>query len=126
MGRLYLCNVCDVEVQDSRYCEKHLRKPKFDRRNNTRSKKPNKFQANQTWKERKHKEAAVKWYIDNYGYVCSGYDRPSHPSKDLTADHIVPKFMGGNPLGRLRILCRSCNSRRGAKMKANFGIYVSK
>jgi 5-methylcytosine-specific restriction endonuclease McrA len=32
---------------------------------------------------------------------------------DLTADHIVPLASGGDPLGKLRVLCRSCNSRRG-------------
>jgi 5-methylcytosine-specific restriction endonuclease McrA len=34
---------------------------------------------------------------------------------NLTADHIVPIARGGDPLGPLRILCRSCNSRRGAR-----------
>jgi 5-methylcytosine-specific restriction endonuclease McrA len=34
---------------------------------------------------------------------------------DLTADHLIPLAKGGNPLGALRVLCRSCNSRRGAK-----------
>jgi hypothetical protein len=29
------------------------------------------------------------------------------------ADHIVPLARGGDPLGKLRVLCRSCNSRRG-------------
>ena len=33
---------------------------------------------------------------------------------DLTADHITPIANGGHPLGPLRVLCRSCNSRRGA------------
>jgi 5-methylcytosine-specific restriction enzyme A len=30
---------------------------------------------------------------------------------DLTADHITPLARGGHPLGPLRVLCRSCNSR---------------
>ena len=34
-------------------------------------------------------------------------------TEDLTADHIVPLARGGDPLGKLRVLCRSCNSRRG-------------
>jgi 5-methylcytosine-specific restriction endonuclease McrA len=33
---------------------------------------------------------------------------------DLTADHVLPLALGGHPLGELRVLCRSCNSRRGA------------
>jgi 5-methylcytosine-specific restriction endonuclease McrA len=35
---------------------------------------------------------------------------------DLTADHVVPLAVGGDPLGRLRVLCRRCNSGRGARM----------
>ncbi|MBA3735178.1 MAG: HNH endonuclease [Actinobacteria bacterium] len=33
---------------------------------------------------------------------------------DLTADHVTPMAAGGHPLGQLRVLCRSCNSRRGS------------
>jgi hypothetical protein len=40
-------------------------------------------------------------------------------SEDLTADHVTAMVTamvnGGDPLGPLRVLCRSCNSRRGAK-----------
>ena len=35
-------------------------------------------------------------------------------TRDLTADHITPLARGGHPLGPLRVLCRRCNSRRGA------------
>jgi 5-methylcytosine-specific restriction endonuclease McrA len=35
---------------------------------------------------------------------------------DLTADHIIPLARRGNPLGELRVLCRPCNSRRGAEL----------
>ncbi|MEO5575561.1 MAG: HNH endonuclease [Gaiellaceae bacterium] len=34
-------------------------------------------------------------------------------TRDLTADHITPLARGGHPLGPLRVLCRSCNSRCG-------------
>jgi 5-methylcytosine-specific restriction endonuclease McrA len=34
---------------------------------------------------------------------------------DLTADHIVPLARGGHPHGELRVLCRRCNSSRGAQ-----------
>ena len=36
-------------------------------------------------------------------------------TEDLTADHVTAIANGGDPLGPLRVLCRSCNSRRGAK-----------
>jgi 5-methylcytosine-specific restriction endonuclease McrA len=34
-------------------------------------------------------------------------------AEDLTADHVDALANGGDPLGELRVLCRSCNSRRG-------------
>jgi 5-methylcytosine-specific restriction enzyme A len=48
--------------------------------------------------------------------------RAAHPwceecgaTEDLTADHLTAIANGGDPLGPLLVLCRSCNSRRGAK-----------
>ena len=35
-------------------------------------------------------------------------------TEDLCADHVVPLAAGGDPLGRLRVLCRRCNSSRGS------------
>jgi 5-methylcytosine-specific restriction endonuclease McrA len=34
---------------------------------------------------------------------------------DLTADHLTPLALGGDPLGPLLVLCRRCNSRRGSR-----------
>jgi 5-methylcytosine-specific restriction protein A len=34
-------------------------------------------------------------------------------TRDVTADHVIPLAHGGDPLGPLRVLCRSCNSQRG-------------
>jgi hypothetical protein len=33
----------------------------------------------------------------------------------LTADHLTPLALGGDPLGPLLVLCRRCNSRRGSR-----------
>jgi 5-methylcytosine-specific restriction endonuclease McrA len=51
----------------------------------------------------------------------SRHARALHPfcaecgaTEDLTADHVEPLANGGHPLGELRVLCRSCNGRRGA------------
>ncbi len=51
-----------------------------------------------------------------YGNWCPGYGRDPHPASDLTADHVVPLAAGGAPLdrGNLAVLCRSCNSTKGA------------
>jgi 5-methylcytosine-specific restriction protein A len=34
-------------------------------------------------------------------------------TENLTADHVTPIANGGDPLGDLQVLCRSCNSTRG-------------
>ena len=59
---------------------------------------------------------AVRAWLNQYGPICPGYQRDPHeviPS-DLTADHVTPAVRGGIG-GQLRILCRSCNSKRGAR-----------
>ena len=38
-------------------------------------------------------------------------------TKDLTADHVVPRALGGTIEDGLRTLCRRCNSSRGAGRK---------
>lgn len=48
--------------------------------------------------------------------VCPGWDRPAHPSDDLTADHVLPRARGGEQGGPLRVLCRPCNSARQATL----------
>ena len=58
-----------------------------------------------------HRAAVAAWVAQN-GWVCPGWRRRPHPARDLTADHIVPYSQGGR---RLRVLCRSCNSRKGPK-----------
>ncbi len=52
-----------------------------------------------------------------HGDWCPGYGRDPHPASDLTADHVVPLAAGGAPLdiGNLAVLCRSCNSTKGAQ-----------
>ena len=51
-----------------------------------------------------------------HGDWCHGYLRPGHPAADLTVDHIVPLAAGGAPfdIGNTSVLCRSCNSTKGA------------
>jgi 5-methylcytosine-specific restriction endonuclease McrA len=43
-------------------------------------------------------------------------------AEDLTCDHVVPLVVGGlNTPSNIRVLCRSCNSARGAKAKRTTG-----
>ena len=64
--------------------------------------------------ERARRAAAVTAWVSINGWTCPGWQRDPHPSHDLTADHVTPVAHGGIN-GPLRILCRSCNSSRGAK-----------
>ena len=55
-------------------------------------------------------------HLATHGYWCPGYGRPAHLARDLTVDHGQPLAGGGKPydLAQLRVLCRSCNGRKGA------------
>lgn len=64
--------------------------------------------------ERARRADAVAAWRTRHGDLCPGWQRPPHPAADLTADHIDPVGAGGPEHGALTVLCRSCNSRRGA------------
>jgi 5-methylcytosine-specific restriction protein A len=66
-------------------------------------------------REKRRRAAAVTEWRATYGDVCPGWEREAHPSSDLVADHIVAVAAGGAESGPLRVLCRSCNSSRGAR-----------
>ena len=63
--------------------------------------------------ERLRRLETVDAYRMQYGDWCPGYANPPHPATDLTADHITPRSQGGET-GPLRVLCMTCNARRGA------------
>jgi 5-methylcytosine-specific restriction protein A len=64
--------------------------------------------------ERTRRAAAVAEHRANYGDVCPGWQRPPHPARDLTADHVLPVAAGGAEHGPLSVLCRKCNSAKRA------------
>jgi 5-methylcytosine-specific restriction protein A len=77
---------------------------------------PNPTTASRTPAERRRRAVAVAQWRKLYGDWCPGWgDRPPHPATDLTADHIEAVGAGGDPAGPLRVLCRRCNSARGAR-----------
>lgn len=65
-----------------------------------------------TARERTRRAEAVAAHRAEHGDWCPGWQRPPHPSGDLTADHVVPVGAGGAEQGDLTVLCRSCNSRK--------------
>ena len=46
-----------------------------------------------------------------------GYKRDAHWTRDLSADHIYPVSQHGEG-GPLRVLCESCNKRRGGELRS--------
>jgi 5-methylcytosine-specific restriction protein A len=64
--------------------------------------------------EQRRRAAAVQTHIAAHGYWCPGWRTPPHPTRDLTADHPLAVAAGGAETQELEILCRSCNSRKGA------------
>lgn len=61
-----------------------------------------------TYAEKRRRKATVLAWVAVHGFVCP---RCGHRTTDLTADHVIPRFEGGE-LGPLRVLCRRCNSTR--------------
>jgi hypothetical protein len=65
--------------------------------------------------ERRRRQALIAAHVREHGWVCPGFEREPHASDDLTADHLEPQAHGGRPESEIRVLCRSCNSRRGMR-----------
>jgi hypothetical protein len=68
---------------------------------------------------RRHRKATIDAHVEEHDGMgwCPGYGREPHevfPS-ELTADDPVPIARGGDPMQPLTPLCRSCNSRKGAR-----------
>jgi 5-methylcytosine-specific restriction protein A len=67
-----------------------------------------------TLAERQRRQDLVAEHVRLKGWVCPGWNRPAHPSTDLTADHVIPQAAGAAADSAIRVLCRSCNASRGA------------
>lgn len=67
-------------------------------------------------RERNRRSDTVTAWVTMHGWVCPGWQRPEHPAKDLAADHIIARRLGGPQDGPLQVLCRGCNSAKGASL----------
>lgn len=65
--------------------------------------------------EDKRRAAVVAAHRREHGDWCPGWERDPHRAADLTADHIDAVAAGGAESGGLQVLCRSCNSAKGAR-----------
>ncbi|MFC3504822.1 HNH endonuclease [Micromonospora krabiensis] len=68
-----------------------------------------------THAEDKRRAAAVAAHRREHGDWCPGWRRDPHEASDLTADHVDAVAAGGAESGDLQVLCRSCNSAKGAR-----------
>lgn len=65
---------------------------------------------------RSARNAAVAAWVRAHGWRCPGDgEHPAHETRDLTADHPVALANGGPLIQEFAIMCRSANSRKGAR-----------
>jgi hypothetical protein len=70
-----------------------------------------------TYAETERRRRLVASHRADVGDWCPGLeDHPAHPCADLVADHVVEVAISGLATGPLRVLCRSENSRRSARI----------
>ena len=109
-----LCTVCGVVTSGAgSRCTEHARLSNRSRHNALYS--------TRAWQ---HLSARVlRAWRGEHGNWCPGYQRPAHPAADLSVDHVVPLAAGGAPfdIGNCAVLCRSCNSTKGASVDADRG-----
>jgi 5-methylcytosine-specific restriction endonuclease McrA len=61
--------------------------------------------------------------LERDGHICDMCNQPVE-GPDATVDHIIPANITGEPvnnLSNLRLLCRSCNSKKGTKLQFRKG-----
>ena len=80
---------------------------------------PKPTRAGYTWAEQQRRAAAVKAHRARFGDWCPGWAaRQAHdvlPPNMLTADHVTAVAVSGDQGGPLQVLCRTCNSAKGAR-----------
>jgi 5-methylcytosine-specific restriction protein A len=102
-----LCTVCGVATsRPGARCTDHARQSNRSRHNALYSAR--------AWQRLSAR--VLRAWRGEHGNWCPGYARPAHPAADLTVDHVVPLAAGGAPfdIGNTAVLCRSCNSTKGA------------
>src|SRR5919106_799281 len=102
-----LCTVCGVATsRPGSRCTEHARQSNRSRHNALYS--------TPAWQRLSAR--VLRAWRGEQGSWCPGYGRPPHGTSDLTVDHVVPLAAGGAPfdIGNCAVLCRSCNSTKGA------------
>ena len=102
-----LCTVCGVVTSRAgSRCAEHARQSNRSRHNALNS--------TRAW-QRLSARVLRAWRGEHADWFL-GYGRPAHAARDLTVDHVVPLAAGGASfeIGNCAVLCRSCNSTKGA------------
>lgn len=103
------CLVCGTLTRNASRCDTHQAEWQH-RQDQIRG---SAHQRGYTSEWRRTAQAAVTKHRAQYGDWCPGWKTQPHPSKDLTADHVRPKSLGGTDSpDNIAVLCRSCNSRK--------------
>lgn len=100
------CLDCGTQTRNGSYCRKCAPAVEARRHN----------PAYDTPEWRRKRAAAIAAHVRVHGWVCPGYQRAPHPSRDLTADHPIALAIGGSLLEQeTPAMCRSCNARKGSR-----------
>jgi 5-methylcytosine-specific restriction protein A len=67
--------------------------------------------------ERSRRAETVRVHREVAGDWCPGWNRPAHQATDLTAEHPVEVAAGGAEGQEHVVLCRSCNSSKGGRIR---------
>jgi 5-methylcytosine-specific restriction protein A len=113
-----LCTVCGVVTSRAgSRCSEHARQSNRSRHNAVYS--------TRAW-QRLSARVLRAWRGER-GNWCPGYQRPAHVAADLTVDHVIPLAAGGAPfeIGNTAVLCRSCNSTKGASTEGGGVAHVA-
>jgi 5-methylcytosine-specific restriction protein A len=81
-----LCTVCGVVTSRAgSRCTEHARESNRSRHNA--------LYATRTWQRLSAR--VLRAWRGEQGDWCPGYQRPAHPARDLTVDHVIPLAAGG-------------------------------
>ena len=100
------CLGCGIQTRHGSYCH--------DCRSQVEGRRHNPAYDTPEWRRRS--AAAIAAWVRANGWICPGYGRTRHPSRDLTVDHPTALAHGGSLLEQeTPVLCRECNSRKGSR-----------
>ena len=118
MRAVRLCTVCGVLTgRAGSRCAEHARQSNRSRHNA--------LYGTRAW-QRLGSRVLRSWRGE-HGDWCPGYERAAHRASDLTVDHVVPLAAGGArfDIANCSVLCRSCNSTKGASTDRGGGAHVA-